>query len=237
MILRIMMLVGGLALSTLLAGCSSGSSGVTTEEFLNEIEEQAAQQSPAAEDKASLPPAGQSLKKAPVLELSAPKLDMGLISNKENTSGEIKVRNAGDADLEIKRVQVSCDCTVAELEKKDLAPGEEATLKIAFNPFKIPDFEAARFVLLLSNDPNHPQIQVPVYAKIEPEYEVLPREVDLGSVPKGESAKAVVAVRQLGEGFLELKKVYPPAGFRRSRFRSPSVLRRHGKSRARPNTR
>jgi len=44
-----------------------------------------------------------------------------------------RFKNIGDKPLVIKRVQVSCGCTVAEQPDKPVLPGEEGVIKAAFN--------------------------------------------------------------------------------------------------------
>lgn len=59
--------------------------------------------------------------------------DFGRVSEGEKVGWYFKYRNEGGADLIIRKVSASCGCTAPEYDRKPLAPGEEATLKVIYD--------------------------------------------------------------------------------------------------------
>ena len=101
--------------------------------------------------------------------------------------------------LEIRSVRASCGCTSAAIADRKIAPESETTLKITINPKKIYGFESKKSVTITSNDPENPRIKIDVLAKIDPEFEIVPNDINFGEVEKGTHAEANMIVRQLGE--------------------------------------
>ncbi|GMR09831.1 MAG: hypothetical protein BMS9Abin28_0651 [Anaerolineae bacterium] len=71
------------------------------------------------------------------------------------------VRNAGDALLIIEKVSTSCGCTVAELDRTEIPPGETAQLLVSLDPVEDDLFgDVKRVIYLRSNDPDAPEVSV-----------------------------------------------------------------------------
>ena len=68
------------------------------------------------------------------IELSAAEYDFGTIPNTKPVSQTFHVHNTGRGRLEIAGVSTSCGCTTAEIEGRQLAPGETADLKVTYDP-------------------------------------------------------------------------------------------------------
>lgn len=68
------------------------------------------------------------------VELSAAEYDFGTIPNTKPVSKVFEVRNVGRGKLEIAGVSTSCGCTTAEVNKRQLAPGETAELQVTYDP-------------------------------------------------------------------------------------------------------
>jgi len=71
------------------------------------------------------------------------------------------VRNTGDALLIIEKVSTSCGCTVAELDRTEIPPGETAQLLVSLDPVEDDLFgDVKRVIYLRSNDPGAPEVSV-----------------------------------------------------------------------------
>jgi hypothetical protein len=93
------------------------------------------------------------------IELSATEYDFGTISNRESVSQVFEVHNVGRGQLEITGVSTSCGCTTAETDKRQLAPGETAKLKVTYDP-QAHDGATGRFMRMVyvrSDDPDVPE--------------------------------------------------------------------------------
>jgi hypothetical protein len=65
---------------------------------------------------------------SPPLEASPGRIDMGVMKPGAKIAGSVTLTNTGSETLKIARVNSSCSCTVADLPKRELAPGETVEL-------------------------------------------------------------------------------------------------------------
>ena len=77
----------------------------------------------------------------------------------------------GSAVLEIKRLATSCGCTSAEIAEKQINPGEEAELRVAYDTGAMSGPHGKgpqeRIVYIKSSDPINPQVEVMIYANVK----------------------------------------------------------------------
>jgi Protein of unknown function (DUF1573) len=59
--------------------------------------------------------------------------DMGQITEGQKLEVSFRFKNTGNHPLIIKSVQPSCGCTVPDVPKEPIAPGEEGVIKAVFN--------------------------------------------------------------------------------------------------------
>jgi uncharacterized cupredoxin-like copper-binding protein len=59
--------------------------------------------------------------------------DFGKVKEGEVLKHEFILKNETSKILNIKDVNTSCGCTVSEVEKKNLSPGESTVIKVKFN--------------------------------------------------------------------------------------------------------
>lgn len=146
---------------------------------------------------ALLPPDGGENFKIPKLEVETDAYDIGLIANEGLASGEVKVYNRGEAPLVISKVTTSCQCTLGTMRDNVIPPGGESVLQVTVNPMRIRGFASMKLLTIFSNDPNNQNQKVTVKARVEPEYELDPPEMDFGVVSRGEAKTFEVTLRQL----------------------------------------
>ncbi|MFH1195482.1 MAG: DUF1573 domain-containing protein [bacterium] len=77
----------------------------------------------------------------------------------------IQIKNMGDAPLEIREVNTSCDCVTYELPKKTLEPNEMVSLSLKYDT-KGRAGELSRTVTIFSNDGQLPQQTIILYTNI-----------------------------------------------------------------------
>ncbi|HPO30028.1 MAG TPA: DUF1573 domain-containing protein [Candidatus Hydrogenedentes bacterium] len=137
---------------------------------------------------------------APVIQLDAEEVRLGTVSNREPTVHQVTVRNAGKMPLEIRDVRTSCACTQGKMRGGDPAvipPGGSDVLEITFYPKRVYGFHSHKVLTLFSNDPARPSLELHVLADVDPEFEVVPDEVDFGTVTKGVEATRTIRFRPL----------------------------------------
>ncbi len=102
-----------------------------------------------------------------------------------------KYQNAGDTPVHIKSVHTSCGCTVAKLQKDDVAPGEKGEITVTFNIGDRTGIQQ-KTVMVETDDPAHPAAVVTLMVFLPETLEIKPTFVywEGGEAPK---AKTVVA--------------------------------------------
>lgn len=77
----------------------------------------------------SAPPQSDTVRRTPPPISAEPgKIDVGVLRPGEKRSASVMLTNNGTEPITIARVNSSCSCTVADLPKRDLAPGESVEL-------------------------------------------------------------------------------------------------------------
>jgi hypothetical protein len=105
---------------------------------------------------------------APVLQVNPDSYDFGAIPATSPVSATVQVTNTGRGVLRIGDVRTSCGCTQATLDATELGAGVAANLTITFDPQAHPGLYGPllRVVYVSSNDPQRPEIEIPVHVEI-----------------------------------------------------------------------
>ncbi len=101
----------------------------------------------------------------PKIALNKKEVDFGDLPSGDVKSTDLNVINKGKTELVINDVKSSCECIVASLSKKRLAPGEVTFLHITFNS-EGRSGELTRTVTLHSNDPGNTKETIIIYANV-----------------------------------------------------------------------
>ena len=111
--------------------------------------------------------------------------DFGEIGPETKNACEFKFKNTGDALLKIGVIRCPCGCTVAELAKKEYAPGESGAVKIVYSAARSPG-SITKSCSVPSNDKKRPTVTLTIKAKIALKVEHQPESLNL--LLKGENA-------------------------------------------------
>ena len=99
----------------------------------------------------------------PKIELSTTSFNLGDI-NPDNgiRTEEFFVKNIGDSLLKISSISTSCGCTEAEVESKEINPGEQTKLIVNYDPSVHPGLtgKIKRIVYIKSNDPLQEEVEL-----------------------------------------------------------------------------
>jgi len=107
----------------------------------------------------------QELAKAPKLVLETALHDFGNINNQQAVDVGFVLRNDGLSDLNIRKVKANCECTVAQLEKSTLSPGESSFIRVIFNPEGKVSYQQ-KSISIFSNDPKAPTQIITIKANV-----------------------------------------------------------------------
>lgn len=108
----------------------------------------------------------------PKIVAAEPVKDVGTVAKGEKIVNDFVIRNEGDAVLEITNVQPACGCTVAEFDKS-IAPGQTGKIHAVVDTTTF-NGPISKGVSVFSNDPDTPQLELTIRAKVEPYVSVKP---------------------------------------------------------------
>ena len=99
------------------------------------------------------------------LGIAEPIHHVGSITSGDVVETTFKLTNTGKSDLNIRKTKASCGCTVPQLAKMDLKPGESVDMKVTFNSYGRRGNQI-KTVTIYSNDPLKPVQKVTVKAAV-----------------------------------------------------------------------
>ncbi len=189
----------------------AASPGSNEDAFLKEVREKAKQIPPTENAKGLIPPVNGDQSLVPSISVEPAALDLGVVSREGMATGEIKVLNKGKGVLQIAQVSTSCGCTKATIaeDKKTVPPDGESVIAVSVDPKRIPGFESTKTVTITSNDPQQQRLNIQVTAKIDPEFELEPKELNFGEVEKGTPMEKTMVFRQLQPDPIEILEAAP----------------------------
>lgn len=116
--------------------------------------------------------------------ITPPILDLGSVPEDSIAQGTIEFMNGGDSTLIIGRIQTSCGCTVADLKKREYAPGEKGEIDVQFNTRGYTGM--ARKSVMISIDQGSPaRVKVELQTNVIPLLEIDPSFVNFQDVTLG----------------------------------------------------
>jgi len=130
----------------------------------------------------------------PRLELSESVHDFGKLRPQEVVKCTVLIRNVGGDTLTISNVHSSCGCTVAKLDKSELAPGNETEFHIKFTASSRPG-ATEKHITFRTNDPDFGTAKIQLRAEVVPRIIVDPATVQFGRVPIGEEKELTLEIR------------------------------------------
>ena len=106
--------------------------------------------------------------RAPRIAVEPAAFDFGQLRPGHRVQRQFVVKNYGGADLEITNVATTCGCTAALLDRQTIKPGRSATLRVTFDT-REDRGKVSRSVLVQSNDPARPRVELKLEATVVPE--------------------------------------------------------------------
>ena len=133
-------------------------------------------------------------------------LDLGTMERHQIKKDVLILRNAGDSLLIIKEIKSTCGCTVAEPEKKELAPGEVTKVNITFDSSIKVQGDVTKFIKVISNDPVNPVLEIAIKVTVHVPIIITPghRSCGFGSVTPGEKPVARISLHSMDVADLDV---------------------------------
>jgi hypothetical protein len=143
----------------------------------------------------------------PRLQPSAPGWNFGTVNQGDEKDYEITITNTGDAPLEVTKVEVTCGCIIAAMEKKALEPAESVALQLHLDARRGGHGQIKKEVILHSNDARNPTVSMHMEGVIKPVWWLPEININLGSMTNGVAQERKIRV-YVQEGFdVKLLKV------------------------------
>ncbi|RMF43361.1 MAG: DUF1573 domain-containing protein [Planctomycetota bacterium] len=115
--------------------------------------------------------------------------DFGVMQHGDTLSKEFVFRNIGDGPLSLNMGGSTCKCTVGELDRSVLQPGEETVVKLTWTANTVlADF--GQTATIVTNDPLQPEVQLTVHGRVAEKYVLVPEELSLGTIPTARPTRA-----------------------------------------------
>ena len=152
----------------------------------------------AAPAQAAKPATGKSVA-APKIEIGQETKDMGTVPKGQVIQTDFVIHNAGASDLVITDARPSCGCTVSSFDKV-IKPGTEGKVHASIDT-KSFSGPISKSVLVVSNDPDRPQMNLFVKAIVKPFVDIAPQAYVRFAVVKGDPASQDVILISEEKGF------------------------------------
>ncbi len=148
---------------------------------------------------APAPPAAAKAVAAPKIDIGQETKDMGTVPKGQVIETDFVIKNTGGSDLIISDARPSCGCTVSSFDKV-IKPGAEGKVHTSVDT-KSFSGPISKSVLVVSNDPDRPQMNLFVKALVKPFVDVAPQQYVRFSVVKGDPASQDVILISEEKGF------------------------------------
>ena len=143
---------------------------------------------------------------APRIVLQPASFEFGTVRAGKAVEKEFLIHNHGRTDLVIESVVSSCGCTAALTDSKTVKPGGSTPLRVTLTAPEEPG-RLQKSVLIKSNDPAHPTVELKIEATIAAE-ELGGRRPRAGQVPRRAMRRREAAARC--EGGFRGGREHPP---------------------------
>ncbi len=147
----------------------------------------------AAKDKGKTAP--KAAVAAPKIEITPETKEAGTVPKGQMIETTFVVKNGGGSDLVISDARPGCGCTVASFDKTIKAGGQgKIVTSVDTKNFSGP---ISKSLLVLSNDPDRPQINLFIKATVKPFVDILPQPYVRFALVKGDTdARDVILVSE-----------------------------------------
>lgn len=116
------------------------------------------------------------------------------------------IRNEGDAPLKLTKEGTTCKCTLSELAKGEVPPGESVEVTLEWHPQAYAE-EFAQTATLGTNDPRQPKIELRISGSVVQAVVVEPSEIRLTNLAAGETRTAAARLLSFKEPELQIEEV------------------------------
>jgi hypothetical protein len=129
--------------------------------------------------------------------------EFGVMEQDTSRWHEFEIRNEGEAPLKLIKRSTTCKCTMSELNKEHLAPGESTKVKLEWRGSQEGPFRHG--ALIETNDPRRQFINLTIEGQVTHSHRVAPQELVFSSISVSEEASAQLNIYGFHSGELRIK--------------------------------
>jgi hypothetical protein len=134
----------------------------------------------------------------PRIACDQPTFDFGSRDASEVVEHTFMLKNSGTTDLVISAIRPACGCTAANLTRQTIPPGESTELSTQLT-LAGRSGELHKSILIESNDPANPALQLVLLGKTTKEFEIVPPVMTLRQSAAGQAPAGSVQITFLGK--------------------------------------
>ena len=139
------------------------------------------------------PPSSVGKIEQPKVVVEKTSFDFGTMDPGAKGKHDYVFRNEGNAPLELAKGKTSCSCTMTNLERVQIAPGQSTKVTL---DWKVKGFEGTfnQWATVNTNDPQRPSVTLNIVGHIASVVRTVPETLILSSVVAGEKASGTIRV-------------------------------------------
>lgn len=132
--------------------------------------------------------------------------NFGIVKEDKIIEYSYEFYNLGEKTLKINEIHASCNCTTATVNKREISPLSSGVLKVVFDSTGRIGQQILH-VVLLTNDPQNPEMEFILTGEIRRELEYFPKNVNVGILQPFVSKTRRITFIGAGEKPLEVERV------------------------------
>lgn len=130
---------------------------------------------------------------APELAVERGNFNFGSVSQGKKVQHTFRIKNSGDAPLQIKKLEAACGCTAVKPSTSVIQPGKSADIEVIFDSTSFSG-KVVKTVTMTSNASKTPSYTFSMEGTVTEELQVTPRQLSLGALNVGAAKQAVISV-------------------------------------------
>lgn len=127
-----------------------------------------------------------------VVVVGSAEYDFGGMERQTAQQHTFRLKNVGEAPLQVEIASTSCACTVGSLSKGRLEPGETVDIAVEWSSSKVKrdEVDFKQSVLVKTSDPDQSFVELTIHGYITDSVRVLPEKLSVGRTPVNETLYA-----------------------------------------------
>lgn len=130
---------------------------------------------------------------APELAVERGNFNFGSVPQGKKVQHTFRIKNSGDAPLQIKKLEAACGCTAVKPSTSVIQPGKSADIEVIFDSTSFSG-KVVKTVTMTSNAGKTPSYTFSMEGTVTEELQVTPRQLSLGALNVGAAKQAVISV-------------------------------------------